>query len=78
MQDKIKEQFEKVLTNKTGTYYEITQRIYDFIDQNFIGKEEVREKIKTLHDNSESRTSELDCSQEGYEYGLEAVLLEII
>jgi len=48
MQDKIKEQFEKVLTNKTGTYYEITQRIYDFIDQNFIGKEEMRGTIRDM------------------------------
>jgi hypothetical protein len=48
MQDKLQEQFEKVLTNETGTYYEMTKRIYDFIDQNFIGKEEVRKGLEEL------------------------------
>lgn len=47
------------------------------IDQNFIGKEATKESVQKLHDNSEIRTSELECSQDGYEFGLEDVLLLI-
>ena len=37
-------------------------------------KEKMIEIIKKLHNNSEVRSAELECSQGGYELGLEDVL----
>lgn len=34
-------------------------------------KVQLRDELKELHRNSETRSAELQCSQEGYEYGLE-------
>jgi hypothetical protein len=56
---------------------QIKEQLKSFIDQNFIGKEAMRDKVQKLHDNSESRTSELECSQDGYEFGLEDVLEQL-
>lgn len=39
--------------------------------------EEIEEKIGDLLNKSESRASELECSQEGYEYGLEDILSDL-
>lgn len=34
-------------------------------------REKIKEKLQELHRKSESRTSKLECSQDGYEYWLE-------
>ena len=42
MQDKLQEQFKKVLSDNVGNFWAGTDNIISFIDQNFIGKEEMR------------------------------------
>lgn len=40
-------------------------------------KQEIKKAIKELHNNSEVGSAKHECSQEGYEYGLEDILNKI-
>jgi len=48
MEKELQEQFEKVLSDNVGNFWAGTDNIISFIDQNFIGKEALRDKIEDM------------------------------
>ena len=52
--------------------YQLFQQIHQKAVEEII--EEIREKIQGYYNNSEARSSDYQCQQEGYEYGLEDAL----
>ena len=72
--------------NHRALYFELPSMVYDnytkWLNQTLTTfaekiRKSVEEEVNILHRNSESRSSELECSQEGYEYGLEDVLAQL-
>jgi len=52
MEIELQEQLKKVLSDNVGNFWAGTDNIISFIDQNFIGKEELREKVDKLKDGN--------------------------
>jgi len=53
MEKELQEQFEKVLSDNVGNFWEGNDNIISFIDQNFIGKGALKNLISNFSDKEE-------------------------
>lgn len=63
--------FEKKKSNQ------LARIILEHIRANYISKAEALAKLKNLHRYSDRRSSELECGEDGYTYGLEDAIKEL-